>query len=99
MKRWSPPARIAFASPCRRKATGTSAARTGSTILTCSRQKEIFDKIPTINIQQFQEVDGGPYPSSSAGPIYNLSDNLSWIKGNHTFKFGFLFERAGPERL
>ncbi len=57
--------------------------------------KEIFDKIPTINIQQFQEVDGGPYPSSSAGPIYNLSDNLSWINGNHTFKFGFLFERAG----
>ena len=57
--------------------------------------KEIFDKIPTINIQQFQEVDGGPYPSSSAGPIYNLSDNLSWINGNHTFKFGFLFECAG----
>ena len=57
--------------------------------------KEIFDKIPTINIQQFQEVDGGPYPSSSAGPIYNLSDNLSWINGNHTFKFGVLFERSG----
>jgi len=59
------------------------------------QQKEIFDKIPTINIQNFQEVDGGPYPSSSAGPIYNLSDNLTWIKSNHTFKFGGLFERAG----
>lgn len=58
-------------------------------------QKEIFDKIPTVNIQQFQEVDGGPYPSASAGPIYNISDNLSWIRGNHTIKFGGLFERSG----
>ncbi|HYZ84455.1 MAG TPA: carboxypeptidase regulatory-like domain-containing protein, partial [Bryobacteraceae bacterium] len=57
--------------------------------------KEIFDKIPTIEIQNFQQVDGGPYPSSSAGPIYVVSDNLSWIKGNHSYKFGFLFERAG----
>jgi hypothetical protein len=58
-------------------------------------EKEIFDKIPTIEIQNFQTIDGGPYPSSSAGPIYTMSNNLSWIKGNHTIKFGGLFERAG----
>ncbi len=58
-------------------------------------RKEIFDKIPTITIANFQEVDGGPYPSSSTGPIYVFSDNLTKIRGNHTLKFGFLYERSG----
>ena len=57
--------------------------------------KELEDKIPTIVIPNFNDVDGGPYPSSSSGPIYDFSDNLTKIKGNHTLKFGALFERAG----
>ena len=35
-------------------------------------RKEIFDKIPTITIGQFSEVDGGPYPAQSAGPDLRL---------------------------
>jgi hypothetical protein len=58
-------------------------------------RKEIFDKVPTIEIPNIGTVDGGPYPSSSAGPIYNISDNFTMIKGNHTFKFGALIERSG----
>ena len=58
-------------------------------------KKEIYDKVPTIEIPNLGTIDGGPYPSSSAGPIYNLSDNITWIKGNHTFKFGGLWERSG----
>jgi hypothetical protein len=58
-------------------------------------RKEIFDKIPTITINQFNEVDGGPYPAQSAGPIYVLSNTLTKIWGSHTFKVGGLFERAG----
>jgi Carboxypeptidase regulatory-like domain len=58
-------------------------------------RKEIFDKIPTIAIDQFATIDGGPYPASSAGPIYVLSNNITNIRGNHTLKAGFLFERAG----
>jgi len=57
--------------------------------------KEIQNKIPTITLQNFQEVNGLPYPSSSAGPIYDLSDNFTKIWGNHTLKGGFLWERAG----
>ncbi|MBC7928359.1 MAG: TonB-dependent receptor, partial [Bryobacteraceae bacterium] len=57
--------------------------------------KEIFDKVPTVVISNVGSIDGGPYPSSSAGPIYTLSDNVTWIKGNHTFKFGGTFERSG----
>jgi hypothetical protein len=58
-------------------------------------QKEIFDKIPTINIGDWATLDGGPYPSKSAGPIYNLSDNFTWTSGNHTIKFGGLWEYQG----
>ena len=58
-------------------------------------RKEIPDKIPTIEIANFQAIDGGPYPSSSAGPIYSISDNFTKIWGTHSLKFGALFERAG----
>ena len=58
-------------------------------------EKEIFDKVPTIEIQNFATIDGGPYPSSSSGPIWQFSDNLTWIKNSHTFKFGGYWERAG----
>jgi hypothetical protein len=59
-------------------------------------QKEIFDKIPTVNgIDQFQSLDGGPYPASSTGPIYQVTNNWTNIRGNHTIKFGGYFERAG----
>ena len=59
-------------------------------------QKEIFDKVPTINgVDQFVNIDGGPYPASSTGPIYQVSNNWTNIRDNHTFKFGGYFERAG----
>jgi hypothetical protein len=57
--------------------------------------KEIEDKIPTVSIASFQELDGGPYPASSTGPIYQIGDNMSVIKGNHTVKFGVLWSRQG----
>ena len=57
--------------------------------------KEINDKIPTVVIPNIGQIDGGPYPASSAGPVYTYSDNLTKIVGNHTFKFGATFERSG----
>lgn len=58
-------------------------------------RKEIFDKVPTIEIPNVGTIDGGPYPSSSTGPIYNIWDNFTKIRGNHTFKVGATFERSG----
>ncbi len=58
-------------------------------------KKEIYDKVPTIEIPNLGTIDGGPYPSSSAGPIYQLSNNMTKIHNNHTFKFGVLWERSG----
>ena len=57
--------------------------------------KLIPTRIPTANITGLNGLNGGPYPSHSSGPIYTLSDSLTWIKGSHTFKFGFYFERSG----
>lgn len=58
--------------------------------------KLIPTRIPTANFSSpFSGLSGGPYPSHSAGPIYTASDSLTWIKGSHTFKFGFYFERSG----
>jgi len=58
-------------------------------------RKEIQDKIPTIRIDNFQTIDGGPYPASSSGPIWQLSNTTTKIMGAHTFKFGARWERAG----
>lgn len=58
-------------------------------------RKEIFDKVPTIEIPNIGTIDGGPYPSSSAGPIYVISNNFTKILGNHTLKAGVLWERSG----
>ncbi len=43
--------------------------------------KEIEDKIPTINIDSFTTIDGGPYPSSSEGPIHLWTDTADVGEG------------------
>ena len=57
--------------------------------------KLIPTRIPTVKMSPFSNLDGRPYPSHSAGPIVDLSDNFSWVKSNHTMKFGFLWEWQG----
>jgi hypothetical protein len=59
--------------------------------------KEIEDKIPTINIDKFTTIDGGPYPSSSEGPIHLFTDTMTWVKGRHTFKAGVAVEYSGED--
>jgi carboxypeptidase family protein/TonB-dependent receptor-like protein len=57
--------------------------------------KTVPTRIPTVKIATFSDLSGGPYPSHSAGPIYTVSDTITWIKGNHTLKFGGYYERSG----
>jgi hypothetical protein len=59
--------------------------------------KEIEDKIPTLSIAGLTEVDGGPYPAFSRGPIHTASDTLTWVKGRHTFKGGVSMEYSGQD--
>ena len=55
--------------------------------------KEIPNKIPTIQIANFDTLDGGPYPSHSGGVVWDFSDSVTKIIGKHTLKAGFLYER------
>ena len=52
--------------------------------------KLIPTRIPTANITGLTGLNGGPYPSHSAGPIYTIIGQLTWVKGSHTLKFGFI---------
>jgi Carboxypeptidase regulatory-like domain len=58
-------------------------------------EKEIPTRIPTINMAGFSGLSGGPYPSHSAGPIIDTSDSFTYVRGNHTMKFGALWEWDG----
>ena len=57
--------------------------------------KLLSTRIPTVNMSNFSGLSGGPYPSHSSGPIIDASDSFTWVKGNHIFKFGALFEYQG----
>jgi len=57
--------------------------------------KLLPNRIPTANITGLNGLTGNPYPSHSTGPIYTITDSLTWVKGSHTLKFGFYFERSG----
>src|SRR5713226_8226749 len=57
--------------------------------------KLLPNRIPTVKISNFSDLSGGPYPSHSSGPIYDISGSFTWIKENHTLKFGVLWERSG----
>jgi Carboxypeptidase regulatory-like domain/TonB-dependent Receptor Plug Domain len=63
--------------------------------------KDISGKTPTItwggvdsNIDSFNP-DTDAYPSSSVGHIYQFSDSITKIRGNHTLKFGAWIEKDG----
>ncbi len=57
--------------------------------------KDRPNKLPEFDATGFSTYSGSPYPSSSTGPIYNISNNTTKVKGSHTIKFGGMFERAG----
>jgi hypothetical protein len=59
--------------------------------------KEIEDKIPTVTVSGFSTIDGGPYPAFSQGPIWTFSDNVTHIRGRHTFKAGVFVEYSGED--
>ncbi len=59
--------------------------------------KEIEDKLPTISIAGFGEIDGGPYPAFSRGPIHSVSNTTTLVKGRHTLKAGVVVEYSGED--
>jgi len=48
--------------------------------------------VPNFQITGFQQT-GGANPSKQRSGIFQILDNVTWTKGNHTFKFGGDFRR------
>ena len=54
------------------------------------------NKIPSIAVSNMPTISAGAsYPSHSRGPISDFRDDLSKVRGNHNFKVGIYYERAG----
>ncbi|MBA2356352.1 MAG: TonB-dependent receptor, partial [Acidobacteria bacterium] len=72
-------------------------SRTGVNYPYIFQEKEIFDKIPTVTPNNFQTIDGGPYPAFSSGPIHTIQDIATMVRGRHTFKAGVQVEYSGED--
>ena len=76
----------------------TSGAAPGSTTRTSSRRTRKsttrFRRSTSIPSAAF---DGGPYPSSSQGPIHLISNATTWVRGRHTLKGGVAIEYSGED--
>jgi Carboxypeptidase regulatory-like domain len=60
--------------------------------------KEIEEKIPTISLgSPFNDIDGGPYPGASSGPIHTFSGTGTYVHGRHTLKAGIIVEYSGED--
>ncbi|MHB1857171.1 MAG: carboxypeptidase-like regulatory domain-containing protein [Acidobacteriaceae bacterium] len=57
--------------------------------------KSVENKIPTVNVPIFANINGGPYPSTSSGIIYAGTDSWTKVWGNHTIKAGIFFDYMG----
>lgn len=57
--------------------------------------KDIAEKIPTLIMSGFDEVNGLAYPSGSIGHVYTMQDVVTKITGNHTLKAGVWWEHDG----
>jgi hypothetical protein len=57
--------------------------------------KDLPNKVPSVNVPNMYSFSAGPYPSHSTGPIYTVSDTVTKVWRNHTFKAGVYFERSG----
>ena len=69
-------------------------SRTSSRTTRKSRTRSRRSRSPTS-----PSIDGGPYPSSSQGPIHTFSNATTWVKGRHTFKGGVVDRVLGRGRL
>ncbi len=61
--------------------------------------------IPDIGFQDPNYVIQFPWSYFGANPWFqanttiNLNDNLTWVKQNHTFKFGFFYQRSRKDQI
>jgi len=62
-------------------------------------EKEAAEKIPTLIVGRLAAINGGAFPLRFGLPSYQYQDDLTWVRGRHTIKFGGYFERIGQNNL
>lgn len=56
--------------------------------------------LPPINISGLQRLGSSPWrPQFQVAQVWQLLDTLSWLKGNHSFKFGYEHRHASDNFL
>ena len=45
------------------------------------------------------QPNGETHPVSRVTPVHNFTDDVSWIRGNHSFQFGVNFRKINNERV
>jgi hypothetical protein len=56
--------------------------------------------IPPIEINGVTRIGTSPWrPQFQISQVWQVLDNLSWLKGNHSFKFGYEFRRSSDNFL
>ncbi len=62
-----------------------------------------LDAFPNLTITELGSIDVGPDPNAPQYAVqntYQLTDNLSWVKGNHSLKFGIdLRKQIDPQKF
>ena len=62
-----------------------------------------LDAFPNLTIDDLNGLNVGPSPNNpqyATQNTYQLEDNLSWVKGNHSFKFGIdLRKQIDPQKF
>jgi hypothetical protein len=60
-----------------------------------------FDQgLPPVNISGLQRLGTAPWrPQVQISQVWQLLDTLSWLKGNHSFKFGYEFRHESDNFL
>ena len=53
-----------------------------------------LNKIPEFSVQGYSTLSGNGLPYTIDARNWELRDNLSWIRGEHTFKFGMLYANS-----
>ncbi|HEY8226660.1 MAG TPA: TonB-dependent receptor [Pyrinomonadaceae bacterium] len=53
-----------------------------------------LNKIPEFAVQGYSTLSGNGLPYVIEGRNWEVRDNLTWVKGDHTFKFGMLYANS-----
>jgi Carboxypeptidase regulatory-like domain len=53
-----------------------------------------LNKIPEFSVQGFSTLSGNGLPYTIDARNWEIRDNVTWVRGDHTFKFGMLYQNS-----